>query len=91
MIRVNAFFQVNEGASEQFLAAVKPLVAGSQTEAGCIAYDLFESTTRPGVYIICETWADDAALAAHNQTAHFTTAIAALGDLCTSKIEKFDM
>ncbi|MFR9523467.1 MAG: putative quinol monooxygenase [Rikenellaceae bacterium] len=91
MIRVNAFFQVNEGAAEQFLAAVKPLVAGSQAEAGCIAYDLFESTTRPGVYIICETWADDAALAAHNQTPHFTTAIAALGDLCTSKIEKFDM
>ncbi len=91
MIRVNAFFQVNEGANEQFLAAVNPLVAASQKENGCIAYDLFASSTRPDVYLICETWADAAALEVHSQTAHFTTAIAALGDLCMSKIEKFDM
>ncbi|MFI3317330.1 MAG: putative quinol monooxygenase [Rikenellaceae bacterium] len=91
MIRVNAFFQVNEGCKEQFLAAVNPLVAASQAEAGCIAYDLFASSTRGDVFLMCETWADDAALEAHNQTAHFTEAIAALGDLCSSKIEKFDM
>ncbi len=91
MIRVNAFFQINEGCKEQFLAAVNPLVAGSQAEEGCIAYDLFASSTRPDVYLICETWADQAALDAHNQMSHFTTAIAALGALCSSKIEKFDM
>ncbi len=91
MIRVNAFFQVNEGSNEQFTTVAGELVAASQKEDGCIAYDLFTSSTRSDVYLICETWADAAALEAHSQTAHFTAAIAALGEICTSKIEKFDM
>lgn len=91
MIRINAFFQVNEGANEQFLATVNPLVEASQKEAGCIAYDLFASTSRPDVYLICETWADAAAIESHSASAHFVKAISALGELCTSKIEKFDM
>ncbi|MFI3286656.1 MAG: putative quinol monooxygenase [Rikenellaceae bacterium] len=91
MIRINAFFQVNEGANEQFLAAITPLVEASQKEAGCIAYDLFASTSRPDVYIMCETWADAAAVETHNASAHFTTIVPTLGALCTSKVEKFDM
>ncbi|MFR9503225.1 MAG: putative quinol monooxygenase [Rikenellaceae bacterium] len=91
MIRINAFFQVNEGANEQFLAAITPLVEESQKESGCIAYDLFASTTRPDVYIMCETWADAAAVEAHDASAHFTSIVPTLGAFCTSKIEKFEM
>ncbi|MFI3324425.1 MAG: putative quinol monooxygenase [Rikenellaceae bacterium] len=92
MIRINAFFQINEGATEQFLAVVNPLVAASQAEAGCIAYDLFASTSRPDVYIMCETWADAAAVEAHNASAHFTAAHPLLGEVCSVvKVESFDM
>ncbi len=91
MIRINAFFQVNEGAQEQFLATVNTLVEASQKEAGCIAYDLFASTSRPDVYLMCETWADQAAVDAHNASAHFTAALPALGELCTAKIETLNM
>ncbi|MFI3332462.1 MAG: putative quinol monooxygenase [Rikenellaceae bacterium] len=92
MIRINAFFQVNEGANEQFLAAIKPLVEASQAEEGCIAYDLFASTTRPDVYLMCETWADQAAIDAHNASAHFTTVVPQLGELCSyKKIEQLNM
>ncbi len=91
MIRINAFFQVAEGANEQFLAAAQPLVVASQKEAGCIAYDLFASSSRPDVYLMCETWADQAAIDIHEATEHFVTAIAAIKEICTLKIEKFDM
>ncbi|MFI3269531.1 MAG: putative quinol monooxygenase [Rikenellaceae bacterium] len=91
MKRINAFFQVNEGSREQFLAVCEPLVAASQQEAGCIAYDLFASTTRGDVFLMCETWKDAEAIELHNASAHFQTAIAQLGDLCTSKIEVLDM
>lgn len=91
MIRINAFFQVNEGAHEEFMAAVKPLVAASQAEAGCIAYDIFQSQTREDVFLMCETWKDAEAVELHNASEHFKVGIAALGSLCTSKIEKFDM
>ncbi len=92
MIRINAFFQVNEGANEQFLEAIKPLVTESQKEAGCIAYDLFASTTRPDVYIMCETWADQAAVDVHNASAHFTTIVPLAAAFCSAKkIEQFEM
>ncbi len=91
MIRINAFFQVKEGAREQFLAACEPLVAASQKEAGCIAYDLFASETRSDVFLMCETWKDAEAIEIHNASEHFKTGIAQLGELCTSKIETFDM
>ncbi len=92
MIRINAFFQINEGANEQFLAAITPLVEASQKEAGCIAYDLFASSTRADVYLMCETWADQAAIDAHNASAHFTSIVPSLGEFCSkTKIENFDM
>ncbi len=91
MKRINAFFQVNEGATEQFLEVCKVLVAESQKEAGCIAYDLFASTTRSDVFIMCETWKDDEAIKSHNSSAHFKVGIEKLAPLCTSKIEIFEM
>ncbi len=91
MIRINAFFQVNAGSIEQFTTTIKPLVEESQKEAGCIAYDLFASSTRADVFMMCETWADAAALEAHEASAHFTAIIPELGALCATKIEKFEM
>ncbi len=91
MIRLNAFFQVNEGANEKFLEVCKVLVAESQKESGCIAYDLFASQTRSDVYLMCETWKDEAAIESHNASAHFQSAVPQLGELCTMKLEKFDM
>ncbi|MFI3248420.1 MAG: putative quinol monooxygenase [Rikenellaceae bacterium] len=91
MKRINAFFQVNEGATEQFLAACKVLVEESNKEEGCIAYDLFASTTRSDVFVMVETWKDAEAIEFHNSTAHFKAGIATLGSLCTSKVEVLDM
>ncbi len=91
MIRINAFFQLNEGATEQFLAVVNPLVEASNKEEGCIAYDLFASTSRPDVYLMCETWRDAEAVASHDASAHFQAAASQLGELCTLKVEKLEM
>ncbi|MBQ8046307.1 MAG: antibiotic biosynthesis monooxygenase [Prevotella sp.] len=72
MIRLNAFFEVNQGAEAQVLALGKELVEASLKDKGCVAYDLFCSTTRPQVMMFCETWQDDEALAAHSSAEHFT-------------------
>ncbi len=66
-------------------------MAASQKEAGCIAYDLFASQSRGDVFLMCETWKDDEAIALHNASDHFKRAISQLGDLCTSKVEVLDM
>ena len=89
MIRLNVFIQVSEANKADFEKVAKELVAASQKENGCIAYDLFQSSTRNDVYMICETWADEAVLKAHEGSEHFTTLVPKMQELAAMKIEKF--
>ena len=53
--------------------------------------DVFASATRPGVLLICETWRDEAALAAHSASEPFVKNVAIINDCGEMKIEKFEM
>ena len=90
MIRINVFIQVSDANRAKVLESAKDLTANSLKEVGCIAYDVFESTTRPDVLMICETWADQAVIDAHQKTAHFITEVGKIQQLASMKIEKFD-
>lgn len=89
MIRLNVFIQVSANNRVALLEAAKELVASSQKDAGCIAYDIFESSTRKDVLMICETWTDEASLSAHEKTTHFVTLVPKIQELGAMKIEKF--
>ena len=91
MIRLNCFFEAKEGRFEEALAAASELTAASLEQDGCIAYDVFTSATRPGIYLICETWRDEASLAAHAASEPFVKNVAVINDCGTIKIEKFEM
>lgn len=90
MIRLNVFIQVNESNRAAALETAKELVAQSLKDNGCIAYDVYESTTRNDVLMICETWQDDDSLAAHEKAAHFVTLVPKLQELGDMKLEKFE-
>ena len=90
MIRINVFIQVSEANRAALIEAGKELVACSQKDKGCVAYDLFASTTREDVLMICEAWTDEASLSAHEQAAHFQTLVPKIQSLGTMKIEKFN-
>ncbi len=90
MIRLNVFIQVDEKNHDAVVAAAKELVAASLKDQGCIAYDLFQSVTRPDVLMICETWADAASLSAHEAASHFTTLVPRIQSLAAMKLEKFN-
>lgn len=90
MIRLNVFIEVSESNRSAALEAAKELVAKSQKDNGCIAYDVYESATRPDVLMICETWKDADSLAAHEQAAHFVTLVPKLQALGDMKLEKFE-
>ena len=89
MIRLNVFIRTTESNREELLRTTRELTAASVKDAGCIAYDIFESATRPDVLMICETWSDAKALTAHEQTPHFTTLVPKLRQLAEMKTEKF--
>jgi quinol monooxygenase YgiN len=90
MIRLNVFISVEDVNRATVLAAAKGLTAASVKEEGCIAYDIFESATRPNVLLICETWKDSETLANHEKQAAFIKNIAILKEFTKIKVEKFD-
>ena len=89
MIRLNCFYQAKDGRYADALAAAKALTAASLKQDGCVAYDVFESATRPNIFMICETWRDEAALNAHAASEPFVKQVAALNAAGEMKIEKF--
>ena len=89
MIRLNVFIRTTESNREELIATARELVAASLKDEGCVAYDLFESSTRSDVLMICETWSEAKALAAHEQAAQFTTCVPRIQQLGEMKIEKF--
>lgn len=90
MIRLNVFIQVGAEKRQEVVALSKELVAASLKDNGCVAYDLFESATRPDVLMICETWHDAESLSAHEQATHFTTLVPKIQELAAMKLEKFN-
>lgn len=87
MLRLNCFFKAKEGEYGRALEAAIALVAKSQKHAGCIAYDAFESATRPDVFCIIETWQDQASLDAHSQTPEFKEYVGIMQECGELKVE----
>lgn len=81
--------QVKDENKAELTEVAKKLVEYSLNDAGNIAYDVFESATRPDVLMICETWKDAESLEAHSQQPHFKELVPRLRSLATMKTEKF--
>ena len=71
MIYVVATITIKPEKREETLAAARINIAATQKEKGCIAYDMHESVTTPGTYVVVERWETRADLTAHSQAEHF--------------------
>jgi len=90
MIRLNVFIRTTDADRAEVVRIAKELVAASLCDDGCVAYDLFESSTRDNVMMICETWRDEASLEKHSASAHFTALVPKLESLSEMKLERFE-
>lgn len=88
MIRLNCFVSVKEENRKEVLEAARRLTEASLKQEGCIAYDIFESATRPDVLMFCETWRDQQALDAHATSDVFVRETKIIHDLADLKIER---
>ncbi len=87
MIRINCFFKANEGGYNAALEAAVALTAKSLQHSGCVAYDVFESATRPDVFSIIETWQDQASLDKHSNTPEFKEYVGKMEENGTLSVE----
>ncbi|WP_433745753.1 putative quinol monooxygenase [Falsibacillus pallidus] len=72
MIIIHAGFTINPAKKEAFLNEIKPLIQASREEGGNISYKLYQDTENENVFTMVELWKDGEAVAAHNQSEHFT-------------------
>jgi len=90
MIRINCFFQANDGQYKDALRAAVALTEKSRKHAGCKAYDVFQSATRSDVFMICGTWEDQASLDAHSATPEFKKYVGQMQEAGKISIEQFE-
>lgn len=88
MIRLNCFISVKEENRKEVLEAARRLTEASLQQAGCIAYDIFESATRPEVLMFCETWKDQDSLNAHAASEAFIKETRIIHNLADLKLER---
>ncbi len=91
MIRLNVFLLIEDIQKKEALKFVATeLVEKSLHDKGCIAYDVFESSTVDNHMMICETWASEKDLEAHEASPHFKELVPKLQKIATMSIEKFN-
>ena len=69
------------GKAADLAAAVEAIIPDVRREPGCLTYAAHESRDEPGVIVMIEAWADQAALDAHMQAPAFTSLAARFNTL----------
>jgi len=69
-VTVLARVQARAGHEDEVRRLLLALVAPSRAEAGCLNYDLHQSTTDPTEFMFYENWTSRAALDAHMEMPH---------------------
>ena len=67
-------------------AVYADLVPVTRQQDGCLSYDVYESSTVPGVIVVQGRWRSAEDVKAHSQSKHLADAIAALQDHLTGDI-----
>lgn len=72
-----------EQAKEAALAIVEP----SRAEDGCINYDMHQVLEDPSIFVWHETWANQSAIEAHGNSAHFKEFSAKIKDMTEESLQ----
>ncbi len=78
---------VKEGQGKALEDLMKPCIAATRKEKGCIAYDLNRDLKETTKYYVYERWQSIAALEFHMQTEHIKTLLGKIGDVVTGPPE----
>lgn len=79
-LKVVALITAKQGSDQPVRDALTALVAPTRGEAGCVSYDLYESSSAPGTFVTVETWKSKDDLDGHMASDHIAATFAAAGD-----------
>lgn len=72
IVQVVARLVRRPGKAEELATAFQEILTEVRAEPGCLLYDAQESRDAPGVIVMVESWADQAALDAHGRAPALT-------------------
>jgi quinol monooxygenase YgiN len=86
-ITLIATLKAKPGRSEELAGRLSALVEPTRAEAGCINYDLHQSTEDQDVWMFYENWQSKADLDAHVQTPYLQALIKDIPELTVDGLE----
>ncbi len=69
--KIFAHIHIKEEAVGQFKEMVKPIIKQSNDEKGCLLYELYENTLKPGYFIFYEIFSSEEDFKLHCKQEHF--------------------
>lgn len=90
MIRINVTLLVSDEARAAIVTLLGEMAELSRAERGCIGYEILENCRSRDTLMIIETWENEAVLAVHKESEHFTRIIPRVREMATEmKSQKF--
>jgi quinol monooxygenase YgiN len=86
-VTVIAKFKAKAGKEEALKNAIIACVAPTRAEAGCINYDLHQSSDDKGLFMLYENWVSKKLLEEHLEMPYLVDLKAKAGDLCAEPID----
>lgn len=80
-VKIVAVLTAKPGKAEALGALLEEMLTPSRGEAGNLRYDLWRDQANPERFVLDELYVDDAAIAAHRETAHFRDYLSKIGEL----------
>jgi len=87
LFTVVARLRAKSGQEARLRGELQSLVGPTRAEAGCVTYDLHESTGEPGCFLFYEVWKKPSDLEAHFQTPHMLVIAKVLPDLLAEPMD----
>jgi quinol monooxygenase YgiN len=86
-VTVLARFKAKEGLEEKAKQEIMARVAPTRAEAGCINYDLHQSSDDKRLFMLYENWTSKQALDEHLQMPYLQSLVAAADELFSEPID----
>ncbi len=86
-VTVLAGFKAKPGKEDALKEAIMACVAPTRAEAGCINYDLHQSSEDRGKFILYENWVSKKALDEHLEMPYLVNLKAKAEELCAGPID----
>jgi len=86
VLTLTARLTAHPGQQDALREALRPLIAATRAEPGCLRYDLLVAEGDPCAFLLLEAWTSAQALAEHQKSQHIAAFRALAGPLLAGSV-----